>query len=73
MSESKISGYCKDCEKNITLYRKSANHVLHLLLSICTFGLWLPVWFLLSWRFGGWSCSACGGRRTSGPRKLARL
>lgn len=25
------------------------NHVLHLLLSIVTCGLWLPVWALLSW------------------------
>lgn len=25
------------------------NHVLHLLLSVLTCGLWLPVWALLSW------------------------
>ena len=31
---------------------RRANHVLHLLLSLVTCGVWLPVWFMLS-RFGG--------------------
>lgn len=26
---------------------KKANHILHLLLSIVTFGLWLPVWIIV--------------------------
>ena len=25
-------------------------HILHLLLSVFTFGLWLPVWFVRAWR-----------------------
>ena len=28
------------------------NHVLHLLLSVLTCGLWLPVWFVIAWRNG---------------------
>ena len=28
------------------------NHILHLLLSLVTCGLWLPVWFVIAWRNG---------------------
>jgi hypothetical protein len=27
----------------------AGQHILHLLLSICTGGLWLPVWFVRAW------------------------
>lgn len=30
--------------------RKKTNHVLHLLLSVLTAGLWLPVWFLVAFK-----------------------
>ena len=32
--------------------RKPVNHILHLLLSVVTLGLWLPVWLLVG-IFGG--------------------
>lgn len=73
MSESKTSGFCKDCGKNAVLYRKSANHILHLLLSVFTLGVWLPIWFLISFQFGGWRCVNCGSKRTGQPRKVARV
>jgi hypothetical protein len=38
-----------------------SNHVLHLLLSLVTFGLWLAVWFIASLN-NGYMCSRCGGR-----------
>jgi len=28
--------------------RKSTSHILHLILSLITFGLWLPVWALVA-------------------------
>jgi hypothetical protein len=28
--------------------RKKVNHVLHFILTLCTFGLWLPVWFIVA-------------------------
>ena len=28
------------------------NHVLHLLLTVLTFGLWAPVWALVAWQHG---------------------
>jgi len=39
-----------------------ANHVLHLLLTILTAGLWSIVWLLASIRIGGWRCEHCGSR-----------
>lgn len=27
---------------------RKVNHVLHFILTLCTFGMWLPVWFIVS-------------------------
>lgn len=54
------SGYCNFCDKTVKTERPGTNHILHLLLSIVTAGLWLIVWILTSVKFGGWRCSACG-------------
>jgi len=29
--------------------KKPTNHLLHLILTFCTFGLWWPVWGILAW------------------------
>jgi len=29
-------------------YKAKPNHVLHLILSIVTFGLWLPIWLIVA-------------------------
>lgn len=51
---------CRACGRQQIVIRKGANHVLHLILSVLTMGLWLLVWLGSVIRFGGWSCSACG-------------
>jgi hypothetical protein len=56
-------GFCKTCDAPRKLERKGANHILHLLLSVITFGWWLIIWALLSLpSIGGWRCSMCGSR-----------
>jgi hypothetical protein len=40
--------------------RESARHLLHLLLTLATAGLWVVVWFLASYATGPWRCSVCG-------------
>jgi hypothetical protein len=41
--------------------KNTPNHVLHLILSLVTFGLWLPIWLLISaGGLGGWRCTQCG-------------
>lgn len=56
-------GSCKQCGVARKLERKGTNHVLHLLLSIFTLGLWLIVWVGVTVKFGGWRCSQCGSTK----------
>jgi hypothetical protein len=72
MSEQKQGGHCRICKKNVVIFRKGPNHILHLLLAIVTAGIWIPVWLLLSITEGNWRCSVCGSNkvRTESGRKL---
>jgi hypothetical protein len=40
--------------------RPGTNHILHLLLSLITGGLWIIVWVGIAVKFGGWKCPICG-------------
>ena len=66
MAEQKRSGFCKDCDKQVVVFRKGTNHILHLLLSIFTAGLWLIVWIGVAIKFGGWRCTQCGSTQVKG-------
>ena len=54
------SGYCTHCQKQVLIKRKGTNHILHLLLTLFTGGIWLIVWILCAVKVGGWHCSRCG-------------
>lgn len=54
------SKFCKRCQKHTLVQRPSTNHVLHLLLTIVTAGLWLIIWMLSIVKIGGWRCTQCG-------------
>lgn len=54
------TGFCKKCNQDRLVARKGTNHVLHLLLTICTGGLWLFIWVLSLIKIGGWRCQSCG-------------
>jgi len=49
--------HCKHCGRHTTANRKGTNNMLHLLLSIITFGVWIIVWILASIKIGGWVCA----------------
>lgn len=50
--------WCKECDRYVLATAQGANHILHLLLSLISFGLWLPIWFLCCLvRF---RCPQCG-------------
>lgn len=66
MAEEKKGGHCKSCQQRVVVFRKGTNHVLHLLLTLVTFGLWLIVWFGSAVKFGGWRCTQCGSPKLSG-------
>lgn len=60
MSTIESSAYCATCGR-ITLHRKErANHILHLLLSIVTAGLWLIVWAFIVLTPHRSRCAFCG-------------
>jgi hypothetical protein len=65
MAEEKRSGFCKGCDKQVVVFRKGTNHILHLLLSLVTMGLWLIIWFGSAVKFGGWRCTQCGSGKIS--------
>ena len=62
MGYAESTGFCKHCDRKTLLRRKRPNHVLHLLLTIITAGIWLIVWILVSIQIGGWRCSQCGSK-----------
>lgn len=57
------SGFCQACNQQRKVEREKINHILHLLLSILTAGLWLIIWLGVSVRFGGWRCESCGSTK----------
>jgi len=65
MATETAQKYCPACERNTMAQRPGTNHILHLLLTICTGGLWLIIWILASIRIGGWKCSTCGSSCTA--------
>jgi DNA-directed RNA polymerase subunit RPC12/RpoP len=63
MGQKQTGRYCAHCKSNIMATGNTPNHLLHLVLSFFSFGLWIPVWILVSiGRFGGYRCTQCGSR-----------
>ena len=60
MAEDKKSGFCKQCNKQVVVFRKGTNHILHLILSVITVGIWLIIWLGAAVKIGGWRCTECG-------------
>ena len=58
------SKFCKTCNKQVLARRKGVNHILHLILSLFTFGIWVIIWILVVVKnivvIGEWRCSTCG-------------
>ncbi len=52
---------CKRCQEATEFHRRRCSHILHLILSIVTGGLWLPVWLFSAVRPRLWTCCGCGG------------
>ncbi len=55
---------------------RNVNHTLHMLLTIGTFGLWLPVWLGLTLAQEGWKrrhCWVVSGKSIKGMTRINRL
>ena len=60
MGFQETRGFCTNCNKYVLVRGATPNHILHLLLTLVTCGLWLIVWVLLSIAPVVWRCSQCG-------------
>ena len=53
-------GWCNACNRQVAAVANRPSHLLHLLLTIITAGLWGIVWILAIVTASGWKCSLCG-------------
>ena len=59
MLTSQLMKKCVECEKTTMHYQEKPNYILHVILSICTVGIWLLVWLLFI-NAKDPQCSICG-------------
>jgi len=63
MSLKTKGAYCSHCQKQVMAQGNKPNHILHLLLTVLSFGLWIPIWLLLTiMSAGNYRCTQCGSR-----------
>lgn len=60
MGERLDTGHCPTCAQQRLIRQQRPTHVLHLLLTIFTFGLWGIVWLILASRESPARCTFCG-------------
>lgn len=61
MGSSQLMKYCRSCKGKTLHVQPSTSHILHLILSVITAGLWIPVWLLVGMNNTTKSqCTACG-------------
>lgn len=53
------NGTCKRCGI-VRIQRPGTNHLMHLVLSVLTGGLWLAIWVLAVMLPSQWRCDSCG-------------
>jgi len=61
MGTNQIMAHCRKCNAQTIHLQQGTSHVLHLLLSLITFGIWVPVWALVAISNSGQKhCTQCG-------------
>jgi hypothetical protein len=61
MATNQVMHYCGSCKGMKMHFQPSTSHVLHLLLSIFTFGIWIIAWALIAAKNASQkTCSVCG-------------
>ena len=61
MGQKQTGRFCPHSQKNTMAIGTTPNHVLHLILTIFTAGLWGIVWILIAaGKIGGYRCAQCG-------------
>lgn len=55
--------YCRTCQREVLAQKNTPNHILHLLLTLVTAGIWGIVWLIIVLtNVGGYRCTNCGNR-----------
>ena len=63
MGQKQTRRFCKQCGQNRLAVGTKPNHVLHLILTILTAGLWAIVWVVVAGlSAGNFRCSQCGSQ-----------
>jgi hypothetical protein len=62
MAIKQTQKFCKGCQENVLATKNGPNHILHLILSLITAGIWVIPWVLFSVLQQPWRCSKCGKR-----------
>ena len=63
------TAFCKQCDKQVLTRRRTANHILHLLLTLVSGFMWLIIWAICAAKQKGMArCTQCG--RLINPNKL---
>ncbi len=61
MATNQVMAFCKKCDKKTIHLQPSTSHVLHLILSLITFGVWVIIWFIVAASNNSQKeCSVCG-------------
>ena len=64
MASNQLMNFCRQCKQNTLHIQPATSHVLHLLLSIITMGVWIFVWVLVAMSNGSQrNCTVCGRAR----------
>lgn len=56
-----VPAYCPKCKDQVMGIGSRPSHVMHLILSVITGGVWLIVWAFFALRRGSLKCVKCGG------------
>ena len=59
--------FCPVENRRVLAVRQTPNHILHLLLSVLTLGLWLIVWVAQAIYPRPWLCPSCGSKTKAIP------
>jgi DNA-directed RNA polymerase subunit RPC12/RpoP len=62
MATAQITAECSYCRSKRLFTKSGPSHVLHLILSVLTVGLWLPVWVIIVvlGALTPYRCQSCG-------------
>ena len=60
-------GFCHCCRQDVLILRRAPLHARHLLISLLSAGLWVPLWLQATRRTRIWRCSQCGRVVLNGP------